>query len=74
MSGGRRPSKALRFVLVGIGSLVIISALVNIVSAGMLIEPSDEQSLGITRKEIFVQYGAGFIAGATLVWLGLRRK
>lgn len=74
MSGGRGPSKGFRFVLTGIGALVIISALVNIVSAGMLIEPSDEQSLGITRTEIFAQYGAGLLVGTTLLWLGVRRK
>ena len=66
-------AKILRFGLIGVGASTIASAVVNIVAAAQLLEASDEQSLGITRRELYVQYGIVAAIGAVLVYLGARK-
>ncbi len=65
--------RLLRLAAVGFGALTIASAVVNIIAAVKLIEPSDEASLGITRNEIIGWYIGPVILGLVLIWLGLRR-
>jgi len=74
VSAPRRSLKFLRFSLIGLGALFVISALANVAAAWVLIEPADEQSLGITRNEILGWYGSFFVSGLALITLGLRRK
>lgn len=64
--------RLLRVFLVGTGAMTIVMAVVNIVAAVRLIEPSDEASLGITRNEIIGWYAGPVVFGFILVWIGLR--
>ena len=64
--------KFLRLGLIGFGALTTVSAVVNIIAAWQLIEAAEEQSLGITRNEFIVTYGVMLLAGATMIFLGLR--
>lgn len=66
--------KLIGFSLIGSGALSIISALVNTYAAGQLIEPPDEQSLGITRGDIFWWYGGLAVVGVALILAGWRVK
>lgn len=63
--------KLLRFGLIGIGALTVASAVVNLIAAGQLIEAAEEQSLGITRNEFMLTYGAVLAGGVALVVAGL---
>ena len=67
-----RLQKFLRLGLIGLGAMTAMSAVVNIVAAWQLIEPAEEQSLGITRNEFIVTYGVLLLAGATMIFFGLR--
>ena len=67
-----RLKKFLRLGLIGLGAMTAMSAVVNIVAAWQLIEPAEEQSLGITRNEFIVTYGVMLLAGATMIFFGLR--
>jgi len=66
--------KAVRLGLIGAGAVAILSAIVNLVAAWKLIEPADEQSLGITRTEITWWFIALIALGGALIYFGLRRK
>ena len=66
--------KFLRFGLIGTGALAVMSAVVNIVGAYQLIDPSSEESLGITRNELVGTYGVILLVGAALIYAGLRWK
>ncbi|MBC7366920.1 MAG: hypothetical protein H7343_08950 [Undibacterium sp.] len=61
-------------LLIGSGATLIFSAVMNLVSAVILIEPSDAAALGISRAEVLVWYGAVLLAGGLLVGLGVRRR
>jgi hypothetical protein len=61
-----------RWLLIGLGGSVVISAVVNIVATAKLIEPSDAESLGITRNEILGMYLLPLVGGFLLIWLGAR--
>jgi len=63
--------KLLRLGLIGIGALTVASAVVNLIAAGQLIEAAEEQSLGITRNEFMLTYGAVLAGGVALVVAGL---
>jgi hypothetical protein len=65
--------KAVSYVLIGFGATLIISGVVNIVAAWQLIEPAEEQSLGVTRQQIVGWFSLLLVAGLTLVVLGVRR-
>lgn len=63
--------KLLRLGLIGFGALTVASAVVNLIAAGQLIEAAEEQSLGITRNEFMLTYGAVLAGGVALVVAGL---
>jgi|GEM_PF-2259313 len=66
--------KALRLGLIGAGSIAIVSAVVNIFTTWKLMEPTDEESLGITRNEITLWFAALIVIGVALIYLGVRQK
>ena len=72
MSLDPRIAKALCYGLIGFGALTLMSAVVNGIAVTQLIEPSDEESLGISRREMFI-WGAVLLgAGIAMIFLGLR--
>ena len=66
--------KALRLGLIGAGSIAIVSAVVNIFTTWKLMEPTDEESLGITRNEITLWFATLIVIGVALIYLGVRQK
>jgi K+-sensing histidine kinase KdpD len=64
----------LRFGLIGVGAMTVISSLVNIVATWNLIEVAEEQSLGISRNEFTVTYGVTLLIGVVISHLGYRLK
>ncbi|MBI4624322.1 MAG: hypothetical protein HY736_14040 [Verrucomicrobia bacterium] len=67
-------AKAIRLGLIGTGATAIMSAVVGMIAAFQLIEPGDEQSLGITRNEVVGWYAILIVIGLLLAWLGFRRR
>jgi hypothetical protein len=61
-------------LLIGGGVTLILSAAVNLVSALILLEPSDAVALGISRDEVLRWYGGVLLAGGLLIGLGLRQR
>jgi hypothetical protein len=68
------PSKFIRLALTGLGVIVLLSGLVNLISAITLLEPSDEASLGISRNLVNVFCITAMLCGIALIYLGLRKK
>lgn len=68
MSVDPRIAKALCYALIGFGALTLMSAVVNGLAVAQLIEPSDEESLGISRGWSALLLGVGI----TMILLGLR--
>jgi hypothetical protein len=71
------PSLVNRFLpvmLIGGGVTLIFSAAVNLVSAVILLEASDAEALGISRREVLLWYSAVLLAGGLLIALGLHRR
>jgi hypothetical protein len=66
--------KILRIGLIGCGAMAVMSALVNIVATWQLIDPSSEESLGVTRNELVGTYAVILLVGAALICAGLRWK
>jgi hypothetical protein len=66
--------KFLRFALVGGGASAVISAIVGVISAYQLIEPSDEQAVGITPGDFVGFYAVMLLAGAGMIFFGLRLR
>ncbi len=66
-------AKFCRYLAIALGATTMVSAVVNVIGAFQLLEPSDEASLGVSRNEIVVTYGVLFALGAVVLWLGLRR-
>ena len=66
--------KMLRFGLIGGGVSSIVSAVISTYSAFTLIEPSDEEAIGLSRNQFLAGYGVMLLCGLTLVWLGFRRR
>lgn len=50
----------------------MVSALVNGAAAWWLIQSSDEESLGITRREVLIWCAAIFVLGTLLLYFGIR--
>lgn len=67
-------AKAIRLGLASTGAMTIMSGIVGIIAAIQLIEPSEEQSLGISRNEFVGSYAVLITIGLLLVWLGFRRR
>jgi hypothetical protein len=66
--------RLLRFALVATGAITLTSAIVNIIAAVRLIEPSDEASLGVTRGEVIGWFIGPLLFGVALITLGLWRR
>lgn len=66
--------KFLRYGLIGLGALAVVSAVVNMIAVAQLIEASEEQALGITRGEWYRTYAVIGLIGAGLIVAGLRVK
>ncbi len=74
MSFDPRFAKLLRFGLTGLGTLTVVSALVNIIATWQLIDAAEEQSIGITRGEFVGTYAVIFFVGAAMIFFGLRGR
>jgi hypothetical protein len=66
--------KLLRFALIGGGASAVISAIVGTISAYKLIEPSDEQAVGITPGDFVGFYAVMLLGGLAMIFFGLRWK
>jgi len=68
--------RVIRYGLIGIGALTILSAAVNGIGAYALIEVSDEVQLGFTRSEIIAWYIGPAVLGVAMILCGAlwRRK
>ncbi|HEY0966587.1 MAG TPA: hypothetical protein VGD88_04280 [Opitutaceae bacterium] len=68
--------RAIRYGLIGVGALTIVSAVVNVIGAYALIEVSDEAQLGFTRNEFIAWYVGPALFGVLMIVLGAlwRRK
>jgi hypothetical protein len=60
----------LRFTLIGVGAMTLTSAVINIIAAIRLIEPSDEASLGVTKSEVVSWFIGPLLFGIALIVLG----
>jgi hypothetical protein len=60
----------LRFALIGVGAMTLTSAVINIIAAVKLIEPSDEASLGVTKGEVVTWFIGPLLFGIALIVLG----
>jgi hypothetical protein len=67
-------AKGLRIALVVLGALAITSAVVNIIAAVELLEPGDEEALGLSRHWLIAQYALQIVLGAVMIFIGLRRR
>lgn len=50
---------------------MLTSAIVNIIDAMQLIEPSDEAALGVTKLEVVSWFIVPLLSGVALITLGL---
>ena len=66
--------RGLRIALVVLGALAIASAVVNIIAAVELLEPGDEEALGLSRHWLIGQYVVQIVLGAAMIFIGLRRR
>jgi len=68
--------KILRYALFALGLSTAVSAIINIVAAFRLLEPSDEQVLGLGRNQIIAGFAVELTIGLALIVLGFfcRRK
>ena len=62
------------FGLMGSGALAVMSGVVNIISAYQLIDAADAESLGVSRNEVVVTYGAILLVGAGMIVFGRRMR
>ena len=67
-------AKGLRVALIVFGALAIASAIVNIIAAGELLEPGDEEALGLSRHWLLAQYALQIVVGAAMIFFGFRRR
>lgn len=68
--------RVIRYALMGLGAVTVMSAAVNMLGAVMLLEASDEASLGFTRNEFIGWYVGPAALGIVLIVCGAlwRRK
>jgi hypothetical protein len=67
-------AKGLRIALIVLGALAITSAVVNIIAAVELLEPGDEEALGLSRHWLIAQYVVQIVLGAAMIFFGFRRR
>lgn len=60
------------FLLLGGGATLVLSATLNLVSAWIFLEPTDEVALGISRGEVWRWFGASLAAGLLMIGWGVR--
>ena len=60
------------FLLIGGGATSVLSATLNLVGAWILLEPSDEVALWISRGEVWRWFGASLAAGLLMIGWGVR--
>jgi len=66
--------RGLRIALIVLGALAITSAVVNIIAAVELLEPGDEEALGLSRHWLIAQYSLQIVLGAVMIFIGFRRR
>ena len=74
MSGEPLTRRLLRFALIGLGGSSILSAVIGVISAYQLVEPSDQQSLGITPRDFLISYFVIAALGGAMVIIGWRLR
>ena len=74
MSNEPWTKRLLRYALIAGGGSALISAVVGIISAYQLIEPSDEQALGITPRDFAIMYVVMAAFGLVMLFFGFRLK
>jgi hypothetical protein len=62
----------LRFLLIAIGTTAVLSAVVEIISTISLLEPGDEEAMGLSRNALVAEYAAQLLAGAAMLFFGFR--
>jgi len=67
-------AKFLRFLLIALGTMAVLSAVVNIMAAIELLEPSDDQSFGLGRNFVVAEYSVQLLAGLAMLYFGFRKK
>lgn len=66
--------KLLRYALIGGGASAVISAVIGVISAYQLIEPSDEQAVGVTPGDFVGFYAVMLAVGAAMIYAGWRLR
>jgi hypothetical protein len=66
--------RAVPVLLMSGGAALVLSSALNLVSAWVLLEPSDDAALGFSRGEVWRWFGAGVMAGALMIGWGIRLK
>lgn len=68
--------RIIRYSLIGLGAVTLISAIVNIIGAVILITPLEEDSFGVTRRQVILWFVGPGILGLCLIVFGFlwRRK
>jgi hypothetical protein len=66
--------KGLRIVLIVLGALAITSAVVNAIAAVELLEPGDEEVLGVSRQWLIAQYVVQIVLGTVMIFIGFRHR
>jgi hypothetical protein len=64
----------LRFMLIALGATAVLSAVVSIMAVVRLLEPSDEESMGLSRNFLLVEYAVQLLAGLAMLFIGFRRR
>lgn len=54
--------------------MAVLSAVVNITAAVQLLEPSDEESIGLSRNFVVAEYSVQLLLGAAMLFFGFRRR
>jgi hypothetical protein len=67
-------AKFLRFLLIALGAMAVLSAVVNIMAAIELLEPSDEGAFGLGRNFVVAEYSVQALAGLAMLYFGFRKK
>jgi hypothetical protein len=66
--------RAVPILLMSGGAALVLSSVLNLVSAWALLEASDEVALGFSRVEVWRWFGAGLAAGALMIAWGIRLR
>lgn len=67
-------SGLLRLLLILLGAAAIVSAIVNIIAAVQLLEPSDAEAIGLSRGFVVTEYSVQLLFGAVMLFFGFRRR